>query len=225
MNGVRSTSRRRPLRQSDTPRASTSGILCRDLMRTDVRTCRPTDTVSRCTKVMLQEDVGFVPIVDAVGRPIGVVTDRDIALRVFASKRTSRSHVASIMSESPISCRVDDTLQSAEAKLARCGESRIVVVDGKGRIAGIISLSDIALAEAPSRAGRLLKAIVQRRISEAKERVGARASAPPRSEPPRAARAHERQELEAARTIADTQVCGSVWDAARVNEIDRTLEH
>lgn len=224
MNDVRSARRRGSLPQSGTSRASTSGMLCRDFMRTDVRTCRPTDTVSHCAKVMLQEDVGFVPVVDAVGRPIGVVTDRDIALRVFASKRTSRARVASIMSQDLISCRVSDSLQSAEAKLAQFGKSRIVVVDRKGRVAGVISLSDVALAETPVRAGRLLKAVVQPRVPEANDDVGMRASAL-RSASPSPARVRELQEPEAAGGTEDSQVCGPVSDVGRNNEIDRTLDH
>lgn len=118
---------------------------------------------------MAKHDVGFVPVVDAFGRPIGVVTDRDIVLRVLAEKRPARTHVSRIMSEGVISCRSEETLESAEDKLAQFQKSRIVVVDEEGRVSGVISLSDIGQVEGAERTGELLRAVSGRDVPASDE--------------------------------------------------------
>jgi CBS domain-containing protein len=144
-------------------------MFCRDVMHTGVQTCHPSDTVARCANIMAEHDVGFVPVVDARGRPVGVVTDRDIVLRVLAEKRPARTHVSRIMSEGVISCRIEETLESAEDKLAQFQKSRIVVVDEEGRVSGVISLSDIGQVEGAERAGELLRAVSGRDVPSSDE--------------------------------------------------------
>lgn len=191
-------------------------MFCRDIMRSSVRTCHPSDTVARCADIMKEYDVGFVPVVDAHGKPVGVVTDRDIVLRVLAEKCTPRARVSRIMSENVVTCRLDDTLRVAEDRLARAQKSRIVVVDGEGGVVGVISLSDIGRVEESRRAGKLLRAIVRREAVEATDSTPARSAAP--TEP------HERSEEPRAepRSSFDSQVCGPLASDGRPEDVEPT---
>lgn len=112
-------------------------------------------------------DVAFLPVVTLDGTLVGVVTDRDIVVRGIAAKRTLHSHVSYIMSEDAVTSRSEDSLYAAESKLIRARKSHVVVLDEDGRVAGVISLSDIARVEEEARAGELLKAVAHRRASAA----------------------------------------------------------
>jgi CBS domain-containing protein len=137
-------------------------MLCREIMSKDVQTCHPTDSALHCAEIMLENDVGFVPVIDARGKPVGVVTDRDLALRVLAAKRPPSTALRHIMSTDVVSCRVLDSIETAEAQLARTQKSRVVVIDEEGRVAGVLSLSDVSQADSAERSGELLESITRR---------------------------------------------------------------
>lgn len=147
-------------------------MLCGDIINRDVKTCDPTDTAIHCARIMREHDVGIVPVVDSQARPLGVVTDRDLALRVLADRREPTITVSHIMSTAVVTCRTDDSLRTAEQKLARSQKSRIVVVYETGKIAGVLSLSDIAQHETPESAGDLLRRITRREAPD--PRISAR---------------------------------------------------
>ena len=138
-------------------------MICREIMQATVRTCQSTDTAARCADIMKTYDLGFLPVVDADGKLLGAVTDRDIVLGVLAAKRTLQAHVSYIMREDVATCRCDDPLRFAEDELVRTGTSHVVVIDDHGRVVGVISLSDIGRVEDPARAGQVLGAIVRGR--------------------------------------------------------------
>lgn len=137
-------------------------MLCHEIMSKEVWTCHASESAQRCAEVMLEQDVGFVPVVDALGRAIGVVTDRDLVLEVLAAKRPPSTTLEHIMSKRVVSCREGDALEAAEELLARAQKSRIIVVDDEDRVTGVISLADISLAETSERTGRLLETIARR---------------------------------------------------------------
>jgi CBS domain-containing protein len=126
---------------------------CDELMTRDVVTLRPTDRVDAAARRMRDENVGFAPICDDDGRPVGALTDRDIALRICAEdRRAGRTHVEEIMTRELLTCGADDEVERAEALLAARRKSRIVVLDGEGRLAGVVSLADLAARDDAQRA-------------------------------------------------------------------------
>ena len=136
---------------------------CREVMRTPVLTCRETDSVAMCARLMRDHDVGFVPIVDRWRRLVGVLTDRDLALRVLAEGVPLKSPVSSVMTGGVlVTCGADDDLAIAEARMSRGQKSRIVVVDDGQYVAGVISLSDISQVEQTLHGGRVLQAVTRR---------------------------------------------------------------
>jgi CBS domain-containing protein len=142
-------------------------LLCRDVMKTRVLRCHGTDTVMACAQVMRENNIGFLPVVDGREEVIGIVTDRDLALRVVADGRASDTPVGLIMTRDVRVCRPHDDVQSVERKMALTGKSRLVVVEDGGLCVGVISLSDVVQEESSARAGDVLYAVARRHTPRA----------------------------------------------------------
>ncbi len=125
--------------------------------------CVPDDIVVEAARVMQSQDVGSVPIVaDHDGhRLVGMITDRDLALRVIAEGRDPReTPVREVMTTGPVSCRESDIYQQALQAMAEHQLRRIPVVDDEGRLSGIIAQADVATRIAqPSTTGAVVEAI------------------------------------------------------------------
>jgi len=135
---------------------------CRDVMERVVSRCHESLTVQTCAQMMRDENIGFMPVLDLEKQVVGVVTDRDLALRVLAEDLPPTTPVGDVMTRDVRICRPDDDLRTAEAKMASTRKSRLVVADEQGRCVGVISLSDIAQADSRARAGGVLRAITRR---------------------------------------------------------------
>lgn len=120
-------------------------MLCQDLMKSEVESFRTTDTVQQIARCMREMNVGFVPICDKDGRPLGTLTDRDLAVRVCAEDRSaSQVRAGDVMTHETVTCRDRDDVAAAEQLMAEHKKSRIMVVNGDGHLVGVISLSDVA---------------------------------------------------------------------------------
>ena len=135
---------------------------CRDVMKSEVARCTETLSVRECARMMRDKNIGFLPVVDAGEQVVGVVTDRDLALRVLAEDLPAATPVNRIMTRDVRICGPDDDLETAEWKMASTLKSRLVVADEGGRCVGVISLSDVAQAESRDRAGGVLRAVTRR---------------------------------------------------------------
>jgi CBS domain-containing protein len=139
-----------------------AAMLCRDVMLSLVYRCSPHDTAVKCARLMRDQRIGFVPVVDRSGKPVGVVTYRDIAVRIVAEGKPLMTDVEKFMSfETLLTCRPDDELEQLETKMAQQRKSRAVVIDDAGTCVGVISLSDIAQRDAAG-ATPLLRAVARR---------------------------------------------------------------
>ncbi|BDG03165.1 CBS domain-containing protein [Anaeromyxobacter oryzae] len=121
--------------------------------------CRADDSVRDCARVMRDESIGFMPICDDHERPIGAITDRDLAVRVLADGRSPDEKVQSFMSRGVISCRLGADVQDAERLMREKRKSRIMVCDDDGKLKGVISLADIADIESEQSAGATLQQV------------------------------------------------------------------
>jgi signal-transduction protein with cAMP-binding, CBS, and nucleotidyltransferase domain len=97
---------------------------------------------------MRDRDCGCVPIVDDAGSVVGIVTDRDLAVRGIAAGKESTTKLNDLMTPAASCCGVDDDLRDVEQKMAELQVRRIPIVDASGRCLGIISQADIARASA-----------------------------------------------------------------------------
>ena len=119
-----------------------------DIMTKDLVYSLPSDMVSDVAKLMKDEDIGPVLIVDESNdgkRLVGIVTDRDLALKVVGEGRDPNStRVEDVMTGSLVTCRADDDVENAVRAMAQNQLRRIPVVDDSGQLVGIISQADVA---------------------------------------------------------------------------------
>lgn len=135
---------------------------CWMLMKRNVFTANPTWTVAKAAETMRREGIGFLPIVDAQQRVVGVITDRDLAIRGFAGGLPPETPVEQIMTRELVTCRISDDVSVAEARMIQHRKWRILVVNDQCQLMGIITLVDLAHAAGPFKAGILLRHLVDR---------------------------------------------------------------
>jgi CBS domain-containing protein len=132
-------------------------MLCSELMKADVECVSPQTPVKEAARKMRDQNIGFLPVCDEAMRPIGTLTDRDIAIRVVAEDYSSNTPVEMFITYEVISCSPDDDVSYARALMAQNRISRVICTNGRGRIEGIISLSDIVELDAIDAAQTLLE--------------------------------------------------------------------
>ncbi len=118
-------------------------MLCEELMEREVEWASPGDTVLDAARKMREFDVGFLPVCEADGRVIGVITDRDIALRVVAQDLSASTNVSNAMTKDVVYCNPTDEVGLAEKRMGERQISRIVCLGDDRELLGVISLSDI----------------------------------------------------------------------------------
>jgi CBS domain-containing protein len=134
------------------------GKSVRDLMTQNPRAVRPDDSVVEAARLMRDENVGSLPVIDG-DRLIGMVTDRDVALRVVAEARDPGSvSVQEIASRNPVAAESATDLDDALQLMARHQVRRLPVTE-EGRLVGIIAQADVAAEVGEKQAGRLVEAI------------------------------------------------------------------
>jgi len=136
---------------------------CGEVMTKNPVFCLADDTVEAAAAVMKEEQVGPVPIVqdeDSL-KVIGIVTDRDLVLRVLAEKRDpKKTALRDVMTKKIISCKESDDLEEAMKAMSDHQIRRIPVVDEKNRLIGIIAQADIATrAEEPEKTAEMVEEI------------------------------------------------------------------
>jgi CBS domain-containing protein len=122
----------------------------------------PETTAQEAARMMKSEDVGILPVVDSQGsrRLVGLITDRDIAIRVVAEGRTSAT-VGDAMTSNPKSCKPDDNVKDVMALMGSEQVRRVPIVDDTGAIVGIVSQADIVLEGDDRRAEKTIEQISQ----------------------------------------------------------------
>jgi CBS domain-containing protein len=116
---------------------------CRDVMRREVVSLAPDETVETAARRMRDEEVGFLPVLDADGRPLGTLTDRELALRIVGERRPPETPVRDIMSLELATCRPADDTRDAEALMREHGTSHVLCTDARGRLKGVLGQRDI----------------------------------------------------------------------------------
>jgi CBS domain-containing protein len=134
-----------------------------DVMTPLPECCIPDDSIIEVARVMEAHDVGIVPIVESQEsrRVVGVVTDRDIVLRVVARGRDPNVVVSvrEVMTPEVVSCSPEDDLAAVEELMKAHQVRRIIVVDGEGAVVGIVATADLARVAAEPELGDTVKAI------------------------------------------------------------------
>lgn len=114
-----------------------------DLARREVVTVGPEAAVPDVAELMEDESVGSVVVVEG-DEPVGMVTDRDLAIEVVSHGRDPTGLVAAdVMTADPFTVRLSDGIYDVLERTSEEGVRRIPVVDDDGRLAGIVTLDDV----------------------------------------------------------------------------------
>jgi CBS domain-containing protein len=118
--------------------------------------------------LMKQHDIGALPVV-AGGRIVGIVTDRDIVIRILTKRSWREDHpVSDAMSPVPVTCLADQTVAEAAALMGDEQIRRIPVIARSGDLAGVLSIGDIAENVSEGLAGEVLGEISEERGQKAR---------------------------------------------------------
>lgn len=136
---------------------------CSEIMTREPICCEPGDPVTRAADLMRQHDIGSLPVVESNldRRLVGIVTDRDLVVKVVAGDRSVESAtVRDAMTPNPWSCGAEEELDRVVSLMAERQVRRMPIVDEKGNLVGIIAQADVATrANRDQRTGALVEAI------------------------------------------------------------------
>jgi CBS domain-containing protein len=130
----------------------------REVMTEDPRTVGPDDTATDAAKLMREEDTGIAPIVEG-GKLVGVVTDRDIALRIVAEGKDGSTKVVEIASQNVLTIDPQQDLDEALRLMAEHQVRRLPVVAEDGKLVGILAQADVARHADAAQTGRVVEEI------------------------------------------------------------------
>jgi CBS domain-containing protein len=114
-----------------------------DVMTRDVQTIRPDETAREAASFMLSCDAGSIPVTEG-DRVIGMITDRDIAVRAVAKGRGPDTPVRDLMSNDIVCARMDDDTDDVASRMSDAQVRRLPVIDDEQRLCGIVSLGDLS---------------------------------------------------------------------------------
>ncbi len=114
-----------------------------EVMTRDVQLAQPGETIREAAQVMARADVGSLPVSEN-DRLVGMVTDRDLALRAVAAGLGTDTPVREVMTADIKYCHDHEDVASVARNMAELGIRRLPVVDADKRLVGIVALSNIA---------------------------------------------------------------------------------
>jgi CBS domain-containing protein len=130
----------------------------RDVMTPNPTTMAPDDSIQNAARIMRDQDTGVVPVVDN-GRPIGMITDRDIVVRAVADGSQLNRPVREIVTGAVVTVTPETSTREAAQLMSEHQIRRLPVVENE-RLVGIVSLGDIAVKEGKDgRSGDTLQSI------------------------------------------------------------------
>lgn len=135
-------------------------MLCQDIMKRGVHCANENTTVLEAAALMRDERIGFLPVCNDDRDVIGVLTDRDIAIRVVAAGEPTDQPVEQFMTRNIVACSSGEDLQAVQELMGEMQVSRIICLDNNGRLEGVISLSDVA--QTGDTAGATLRSVSRR---------------------------------------------------------------
>lgn len=136
---------------------------CDEVMTKNPVCCLPNDMAAKAARLMKLENIGSIPVIEneQTKKLVGIVTDRDLALKIVATGLDAKStKVEAVMTPKVVTCRADDDLQKALDTMSRHQLRRLPVVDNENNILGIIAQADVATrVNQPEKTAAMVKEI------------------------------------------------------------------
>jgi CBS domain-containing protein len=136
---------------------------CEEVMTKNPVCCLPSDNVVKVAEMMKRTNIGSIPVIEneQTHKLVGIVTDRDLAMKIVAENRDAKStKVEAVMTHKVVTCHVDDDFQKALAAMSEHQLRRIPIVDNNDKILGIIAQADVAVrVNQPDKTAAVVKEI------------------------------------------------------------------
>lgn len=129
-------------------------------MSSNVRIADPNQSICDVARIMADYDVGALPVGEN-DRLVGMITDRDIAVRAVAQGLSPETKVRDVTSEEVMYCFEDEEISHVAQNIGDIQVHRLPVLDRNKRLVGIVSMADIAATEGPSTAGEAICGILK----------------------------------------------------------------
>ena len=129
-----------------------------EVMTKDIETVRPDQQARDAARFMLQADAGSIPVTDGE-RLVGMITDRDIAVRGVALGYGPETLVSELMTSGVVSAHADEPVEEAARKMGEAQVRRLPVIDDQEMLVGIVSLGDLARETDEDTAGQALEGV------------------------------------------------------------------
>ena len=130
----------------------------KDVMTTEVVVARPDQTIADAARMMAECDAGVLPVGED-DRLVGMITDRDIAIRAVARDLPCDTPVGEVMSKEVLYCFEDETIEHVAENMGEQQVRRLPVLNREKRLVGILSLGDLAANAKPKTSGQAITAI------------------------------------------------------------------
>ena len=131
-----------------------------EVMTRDVQTVRPDQTAREAAGFMLRADAGSIPVIED-DRLIGMITDRDIAVRGVAEGHGPDTPVRELMTNDVVAARMDDNIDDVAARMSEAQVRRLPVIDDQQKLCGIVSLGDLSREGTDAAAEQALEGVSQ----------------------------------------------------------------
>lgn len=136
---------------------------CDEVMTKNPVCCLPNDMAAKAARLMKRKNIGSIPVIEneQTKKLVGIVTDRDLALKIVATGLDAKStKVEAVMTPKVVTCRADDDLQKALDTMSKHQLRRLPVVDNENNILGIIAQADVATrVNQPEKTAAMVKEI------------------------------------------------------------------
>jgi CBS domain-containing protein len=140
----------------------------KQVMTANPACCTPQSTAREAATLMRDHDCGSIPVVENMQgkRVVGIVTDRDLAVRGLARGRGPDAPVREVMTDDPVTCVPEDNVEDLRQVMVQELVRRVPVVDADGALVGIVAQADLARVEGAAsdrEVGRIIEAISEPR--------------------------------------------------------------
>jgi CBS-domain-containing membrane protein len=123
----------------------------KELMEIKVRSCLVDDSLNWAAQLMWEGDCGALPVVGPEGDVVGMITDRDICMAAYTKGRPlTLIKVGDAMAKQVTTCSAESSAETAMSLMKEVRVRRLPIVDAQGKLAGILSLNDLAPAPMPA---------------------------------------------------------------------------
>lgn len=131
-----------------------------EVMTRNVQTIRPDQSAREAASFMLRADAGSIPVTEG-DRLVGMITDRDIAVRGIAMGNGPETPVRELMTNDIVCVRDSDDVEDAASRMGKAQVRRLPVIDSQERLCGIVSLGDLSRESNSDTAGEALEGVSQ----------------------------------------------------------------